>query len=206
MAEHHPSDVLLLDHASGGLPTAAGLPILAHLDNCAACHAAAELWGLVGRALIPQSPQGPPAENAARLLRQLDCAAVKASSARLGPAWAERVGDFKIGRRRWIAPGIWTAHIHAPIQAGWRVFVLGVTAGGVVPAHGHDGAEYVHVYQGAFASKGRTYRAGDFLALDVEDVHALQVSQDGPCICLIASEAPLKWKGWLRFFQLWIGI
>ncbi len=207
----HPSDALLFDHGRGVLPIAAILPISAHLELCPACRAAHELWDLVRRAVLsPGRDDGRP--GAVSPDRADPVAAPKSSKSALGEAslygaaWPQSIASYKISWRRWIAPGVWLAHIRAPSRDGWRVFALGVRAGGQVPSHGHRGSEFIHVFHGAMEANGLTYRTGDFLELKAGEVHRLRVVGDGPCICLIASEAPLIWRGWLRLFKLWIGI
>lgn len=202
MPNHHPSAAVLLEFLTGIQPMAANLPVMIHVQDCADC-----------RAVITEFEQ----DNGDLALPVLSDAAVRVAargssprrqprdrSAFFGVSWSGALSllDFQIDRRRWIAPGAWVARVHAPNRHGWRAIVLAIGARGRIPDRGNRGPEYIHILHGAFRDRYRTFQAGDFLQLEVGDERVLQVTSEGPCICLIGGQRPHAWQSVLRSFRL----
>jgi len=87
------------------------------------------------------------------------------------------------------------------------VRLLKIPAGTAVPDHGHHGTELTLVLQGAFKDEHDRFGAGDIEVAN-EDMHHTPVAEDGmDCICLSATDAPLKFNGFLpRIAQRFVGI
>jgi putative transcriptional regulator len=96
--------------------------------------------------------------------------------------------------RRWIAPGYWAAHIKIPREGNWRLFLLRAPANAVIPSHSHYGEEFVSVLSGAF-DDGEVFVAGEFATSRADRSHSLRVGSDGACICLVAIDGPIAWRG-----------
>jgi putative transcriptional regulator len=118
------------------------------------------------------------------------------------PFAAARAG---VGLRRWLAPGLWAAPVQAAVHDDWRSFVLRAPARTVIPTHGHHGGELIAVLSGSFLDES-LYGAGDFAESVANSEHALRVSADGPCACLIAVQGRIKWHGWSRMIRPLLGI
>ena len=72
--------------------------------------------------------------------------------------------------------------------------LLYIPAGSAVPDHGHHGTELTLVLQGAFADETDHFGPGD-IEIANEDMHHTPVAAPGvDCICLAATDAPLKFK------------
>jgi len=75
------------------------------------------------------------------------------------------------------------------------VRLLKIPAGTAVPDHGHHGTELTLVLQGAFVDETDRFGAGDVEVAN-EDMHHTPVAEAGEdCICLAATDAPLRFKG-----------
>ena len=76
-----------------------------------------------------------------------------------------------------------------------------------MPSHGHNGTELTMVLSGAFSDEGGRYGPGD-IEIATEDDHHVPVAEPGAdCICLAATDAPLRFKGLLpRIVQPFLGI
>jgi putative transcriptional regulator len=184
--------------------------VSAHLETCASCRAqVARFEEAEGRLIDALPPATLPADALERVLARLD-------SSDAGPTndLTDTVGDVKlpfaaaragVGPRRWLAPGFWAAPIQAAVHDDWRSFVLRAPARTVIPTHGHDGGELIAVLSGSFQD-GQRYRAGDFAESIAHSEHALRVSADGPCACLIAVQGRIKWHGWSRMIRPLLGI
>jgi len=87
------------------------------------------------------------------------------------------------------------------------VRLLRIPAGTAVPDHGHRGTELTLVLQGAFTDAEDRFGTGD-LEVANEDLHHTPVAEAGEdCICLAATDAPLRFSGLLpRIAQRFVGI
>ena len=75
--------------------------------------------------------------------------------------------------------------------------MLYVPPGQSVPDHGHNGMELTLVLQGSFSDESGRFGVGDLEIAD-ETVEHTPVADDGPpCICLAATDAPLRFSAFL---------
>jgi putative transcriptional regulator len=75
--------------------------------------------------------------------------------------------------------------------------LLYIPAGAAVPDHGHRGTELTLVLQGAFRDETARFAAGDVEVAD-EDLQHKPVAEIGhDCICLAATNAPLRFSAWI---------
>ena len=58
--------------------------------------------------------------------------------------------------------------------------------------HGHQGVEFTTVLKGAYNDNGELYDTGDFVELDPSVEHQPHVVPGGECVCMIASEKPMR--------------
>jgi putative transcriptional regulator len=76
-----------------------------------------------------------------------------------------------------------------------------------MPEHGHGGEELTLVLEGAYSDKLGRFAAGDIADLGDDVEHQPVVDQDRACICLVATEAPTRFRSWpARILQPLIGI
>ena len=82
-----------------------------------------------------------------------------------------------------------------------------IPGGVAMPDHGHRGTELTLVLQGAFKDEEDRFGRGDIEVAN-EDLHHTPVAEEGDvCICLAATDAPLRFRGILpRIAQPFIGI
>jgi putative transcriptional regulator len=66
-----------------------------------------------------------------------------------------------------------------------------------MPDHGHGGGELTLVLKGAYADETGEYRAGDVQDVDEDVEHTPVADPVAGCVCLIASEKPARFKGWI---------
>lgn len=91
-----------------------------------------------------------------------------------------------------LAPDAWVAHLDAPRVGGWRTYVFCGPAETALPEHGHHGDELIVVLEGGFHD-GRDFTTGDFVENKAGFVHAMHVSAEGRCVCLLSSAGPIAW-------------
>ena len=111
-------------------------------------------------------------------------------------------GDFDSIRWQPMAPGIRQAAVGTP---GARL--LRIAPGTSMPMHGHTGSELTLVLRGSYCDEIGRFRSGDIADLDPAVEHQPIADTDQPCICLIASDAPLKFRGFIpRMLQPFFGL
>jgi putative transcriptional regulator len=104
-------------------------------------------------------------------------------------------GDLDAVRWRNVAMGVKQAIL--PTEKGASLRLLRIPAGQAMPDHGHRGMELTLVLQGAFSDAGGRYGRGDVEIAD-EDLEHTPVAEAGEdCICLAATDAPLRFNGLL---------
>jgi putative transcriptional regulator len=209
---HHLSDPLMLAYAAGHLPEAFSLVAATHLSLCDECRAQAGAFESVGGALLDAGGGIP-----------MDAQAVDRALARIdGPPQAARPvaqaegifpaplagyvgGDLAAVRWRRVGGGVRQAIL--PTGKGAVARLVLIPAGKAVPDHGHRGLELTLVLQGAFADTAGRYDRGDVEISDDAVVHTPTALAGQDCICLTASEAPLRFRGLVpRMAQRLLGI
>ena len=88
-----------------------------------------------------------------------------------------------------------------------RLWVLRAEANTVLPRHTHAGSELTLVLKGAYFNGDTIYAAGDLEDANETTDHQPIVTRDGECICLAATEGPLRFDSWApRLAQRYLGI
>ncbi len=196
--KHHLSDQLLIGYAAGNLPEAFSLVVATHVSLCDECRARIETYEAVGGAILE-------AETA-----EMSEASLEACLARLGPPEtvpkpAPRRGLFPapladyvggdLEKVRWTPLGMGVRQAILPTAKGATARLLYVPAGQGVPDHGHRGLEMTLVLQGAFRDEKARFGPGDVEIADERDEHTPVAEAGADCICLAATDAPLRFKG-----------
>jgi putative transcriptional regulator len=198
---HHLSDQLLMAYAAGQLPEAFNLVVATHVSLCDECRARAGVFDAVGGTLLEEADEIAMGEDA--LARAL--ARIEGCRRRRGPNRCEAAGifpapladyiggDLSAVRWRKVGGGVKQAILPTGKDASARL--LYIPAGKAVPDHGHRGMELTLVLQGAFADANDRFGRGDIEIAD-EDLEHTPVALAGEdCICLAATDAPLRFRG-----------
>lgn len=210
---YHPSETLLSSCAAGTLRPGAALAVRAHLAQCAQCRTETAFFESLGGALIEAEPPVALSPSAlADTLRKIE----RPAPAALAPARHRSpdaaalppgLSGLSVGKRRWIAPGVWVTPIKTDGRSREMVYLLRIGAGMVLPRHTHTGCEFTCVLEGSFSDAEGRYVAGDFIATDESVEHSPVVARDGACICLASTDAPLVMRDLVgRIFQPLAGI
>jgi putative transcriptional regulator len=189
---HHPDLEILAAYAAGALEPGFGLVVGAHVHACLECRRHVHVLETAsGEALEDLTPvhmrDGALSSTLARLDQEPQ-APVEADDRPM-------LARLPLKPRRWVAPGVWVAEVNTPHAVDNRVYVLSVPGGMTAARHGHSGAEFCTVLQGAYRDETGSYAAGDFVAADHDIEHQPIVEGAQSCICLFATEGRLKPKG-----------
>jgi putative transcriptional regulator len=199
---HHPSEATLMAYAAGGLDEGLSLVVAVHLGACPACRQTVRICEAVGGQLLAGPEVADLSEDAlSKALGRLDepvsppAAAVR--SPRLGFNMPHALTGYRLSNWRWVAPGIRVVRI-LPLQTGRSgLNLLRVSPGVAVPCHGHGGLELSCILTGSYIDETGHYRPGDLAEMDGDADHMPVADPRYGCICLIASDARLKFRSLL---------
>lgn len=218
---HHLDDATVLRYASGDLDEAFAVTVASHLASCEVCRERVRIAEQVGGDLLADGEalsMGP--EALARTMDRIGAEAELSPAASGGTAH-DRIGDPRVplplqhyldndlDSISWktIGPGVWRHRLDVEMKGAGTLFILKIAPGKKVPEHGHGGNEMTLILSGSYCDEFGRFAAGDIADLDEHVEHQPQVDSSEPCICLVATEAPTRFKGPLgRLLQPLVGI
>ncbi len=199
---HHISDQLLMGYAAGSLPEAFSLVVATHISMCDDCRARAEAYEALGGAVL-ESETAPMSEASleACMARLDTLTAPEPAQRRPNPQargmfpspLAQYVGG-DLNAIRWKPLGMGVRQAILPTGKGASARLLHIPAGQAVPDHGHRGLELTLVLQGAFRDDKDRFGPGDVEVADEADQHKPVAEAGADCICLAATDAPLRFR------------
>lgn len=200
---HHLTDALLMGYAAGTLPEAFSLVVAAHISLCDECRARLGSFEALGGAVLEDTaPEASLAEGSfeatlARIAAQPAEPLKPARKPGLFPAPLQDYvgGDLEAVKWRGFRTGVRQAILSTSREASVRL--LYIPAGMAVPDHGHRGLELTLVLQGAFRDEGDRFGPGDIEVATEALEHRPVAEKGADCICLAATDAPLRFKSLL---------
>lgn len=211
---HHLSDELLMAYSAGILPEAFSLVVATHISMCDECRARLASFDAIGGAMMDQAAGADVSDDSfASTLKLIsdgpkDAILTERVPASKVPAPLHQyLPEGGLDAIRWRSVGMGVKQAILPTSKDASVRLLKIPAGVAVPDHGHRGTELTLVLQGAFRDDHDRFGPGDLEIAD-EDMHHTPVAEDGEdCICLAATDAPLRFNGLLpRIAQPFVGI
>lgn len=214
---HHLDDATLLRFASGDLDEAFAVVVASHLAMCGQCRQAARMAEEIGGHLLELGEPAALSGGAVdRVMAMLESGGETIRRRQPQPAGD---GDVPVPLRRFVgprledihwtfvAPGVRKHTISPPSEKASSLYMLNIAAGKAVPEHGHGGEEITLILSGAYRDELGRFGRGDVADLDEQVEHQPQVEPGAPCICLVATEAPTRFKGFFsRLLQPLVGI
>lgn len=215
---HHLDEATVLRYASGDLDEAFAVVVATHLAMCETCRKAVRLAEEIGGHLLEEGDVVPVSDTEIdRVMKAVDASGEPVTPA---PAAANSApGDVPLPLRRYIgadlssvrwktvAPGVRRHRIALETKCQSALYMLHIAPGKAVPEHGHGGAEITLILSGAYRDDLGRFGPGDVADLDEHVEHQPVVEGDQPCICLVTTEAPTRFKGIVsRLLQPLIGI
>jgi putative transcriptional regulator len=199
---HHLNDALLMGYAAGHLSEAFGLVVATHVTMCDDCRARLESYEALGGAVIEAEDETAVCTDAlARMMARLEVPVVSASpkaprkTSLPSPVSAYVGGDLDAVKWRALGGGVRQAILPTGPKATVRL--LHIPAGQAVPDHGHRGMELTLVLRGAFRDATDRFGPGDLEIADEDLAHKPVAEVGEDCICLAATDAPLRFAGFM---------
>lgn len=209
--KHHLTDELLMAYSAGTLPEAFSLLIATHISMCDTCRSALDACDAVGGAVLEDCNPADLSDDSLRATLALIAADAMAEpeprpSTDLPAPLADYVGGG-LDAVKWRAIGGGVSQAVLPTSKDASVRLLKIPGGTAIPDHGHRGTELTLVLRGAFRDEFDRFAAGDVEVAN-ESHHHTPVAEEGEdCICLAATDAPLRFKGIIpRIAQRIVGI
>ena len=216
---HHPKLETLAAFAAGNLDEARGVVIATHLTLCDACRVAVRDFESLGGACLEAAA---PVSMTASALDSF-WARAGAQERSGNPAAGPAANDFEIELARplsaylrrgidaieWraVAPGLSQHVIPADGYRPGVLRLLKINPGVRIPKHTHGDEELTLILRGSYSDEVGDFSRGDLADLDGDILHAPMATGGEPCICLIATSAPLRFKTIVgRVAQPFIGL
>lgn len=219
---HHPDDATLLSFSAGSLPTSLAIVVSSHLSICNQCKQRVTQADIIGGKLFDNiTPINLPESAKNRLIARLNSTtandnadkeaigkALKVSPASEVPLPLQRFIGHSFDSLSWkpLAPGMKQVKIDIGEDEG-SIRLIKISSGTCMPLHGHQGSELTMVLRGAYSDEIGCFKVGDVADTDPDIEHQPIVNGNEECICLIATDAPLKFKGIIpRLLQPFFGL
>jgi putative transcriptional regulator len=213
---HHLDDATILAYAAGTLGEAHGFAVATHLAYCNACRAAVRQAESYGGELLLAEPLSAVTDSCrSATLASLDKMLaptprkVSAQGSDVPAVLSNLLGGQSLDSLKWKtkAPGISTFEIPLSSKGNTHLQLLRIGKGRKMPEHGHGGEELTVMLRGSYTDHTGRYTIGDVADLDEDIEHQPIVDSDEDCICLVATEAPTRFKSvWARLAQPFVGI
>ncbi len=210
--QHHLTDAILMSYASGTLQEGFSVVVAAHISMCDECRARLESFEAVGGALVDDAEVVAMSDEALEATMALidaapDFAPQSRKSVGVLPQPVQEYLGCDLPDVPWRTVGGGVRQALLKTNDSTKVRLLSIPGGAAMPHHSHRGLELTLVLKGAFRDEDDRFGPGD-IEVATEDVHHTPIAEEGEdCICLAATDAPLRFKGLIpRIVQPFIGI
>lgn len=193
---HHVPDGMMRDYVAGALSWPVELVIATHVSMCDECRARLGAHeALAGALLDAAEAEDVPDRLRTAVFARLDDGprpAPRSAAFGIFPDPVARVLGGREPRWRPIGLGVRQSILHDGRDGSVRL--LYIPPGQAVPEHGHRGLELTLVLQGSFRDETDGFAVGDLEVADDALTHVPVSGPEVPCICLAATDAPLRFK------------
>jgi putative transcriptional regulator len=212
---HHLDEATIIAYAAGTLGEGLSIAVASHLALCDTCRNAVRAAEEIGGHLLIEEEVKPVSDACrAATLASLDGAIVvkrraPVTAGEVPKPIASLIGNQPLDALKWKskAPGIAVYDIALSPRSNTRLQLLKVAPGKKLPEHGHRGEELTLILRGSYSDHTGQYSRGDIADLDEEIEHQPVVDSVEDCICLIATEAPARFRSfWARLAQPFVGV
>lgn len=213
---HHLTDETLQDYAAGVLNAPMETLIACHLTLCPDCRHRSTVADAIGGQSLSDELETSMTVSAEDILAMDKTSApfeikhpapitnnmgVPNPLARLLPA--------PIGELPWksFGPGLKQYNLGSQPRKEGAFKLLSLAPGSRMSKHTHQHRELTFIVSGSYSDEMGQFKAGDIADLSADHHHQPHVDSEQPCICLIATDAPVKFDGLFgKIVQPFVGI
>jgi len=223
MCNHHLDEATIVSFASGSISRPLAVVVSSHLEMCSHCRDQVEKAEIIGGSLLEDTEEQPLSDRALNdLLEKLGARnknhvlEVPEKSlpvqCEVLPNCVSNIVKKPVSEVTWKRVGagvsLYQIDIEKTDRASYeKLFLMKIEAGRTMPEHGHGGSETTLILSGSYSDELGTFERGDVADLDENIEHQPVVSKEDPCICLVAIEAPTRFKGFFpKLLQPYVGL
>ena len=194
---HHIPEPILAAYAAGTLPHVFEVVVATHVSMCEACRAGLDAHETAGGVVLEGTGAAALSDDLradvlAMLDMELPADPVKPTRKGIYPGPVMEALKNRDPRWKSLGMGVRQSILEAGPEGSLRL--LYIPAGRAVPDHGHNGLEMTLVLQGSFSDETGAFGVGDLEVADEDLEHTPVAGEGAPCICLAATDAPLKFQ------------
>jgi putative transcriptional regulator len=210
--KHHISDDLLMGYAAGARPQAFDLVVATHVSLSDDARARLAGFEELGGVVLSDMEEAELAEDSLeQTLARISGTPVRekpeAPSNGVFPAPLRKIVGGGETAVKWRSLGTGAKQCVLTNDDGVSARLLYIPAGQAMPEHGHRGMELTLVLKGAYRDETDRFARGDVEFADQDMDHTPIAEEGEDCICLVATDQRLKFKGLLpRIAQPFFGI
>ncbi|WP_340149181.1 ChrR family anti-sigma-E factor [uncultured Sneathiella sp.] len=221
---HHIGDDTLMAYSNGTLAESLSVVVATHLAICPKCRRSLAMMEDMAGLLLMEAEPMELARTERELADVIPSRAEQESLLAVKEAEKTRVyADTGVPKPladrmptslddipwRTLVPGV--SHFPLPWEPApgekGTLRLLKIAPGKTIPEHSHSGQEVTLILRGSYIDELGRFQAGDFADLDGTTNHQPVADTSEDCICLIATDAPLKFSGFFsRLLQPVFGI
>ncbi|WP_370978570.1 ChrR family anti-sigma-E factor [Agaribacterium sp. ZY112] len=202
---HHLDEATLVSYSAGAMSQSMALVVACHIAECAECRARLQVTDSIGGLLMDELDSAPIAQGALEaVLACLDDEPVQVKTRKNETAvkrsevpapLAQYIGnDLDVLEWKRIVPGVFSFDLPLKGERGGVSRLLRIAPGKAMLPHSHDGNELTLILRGSYCDEMGRFTVGDVADLDSDIDHQPLVDSDQDCICLVATDAPLKFN------------
>lgn len=193
---HHTPDALLTAYATGSLPQPYALVVATHISMCLECRAEFEAHQAAGGVVLENIGEEPLSESLKlSVLGLLDAPFSSEPNFRSEGIYPAPIMEALKGMSpRWKSLGLGVRQSILSSGREGSARLLYIPPDQAVPDHSHNGLELTLVLQGSFSDDTGRFGIGDLEVADHQLEHTPTADPGAPCICLAATDAPLRFN------------
>ena len=211
---HHLSDETLAEYASGALTDALEVVVACHLTLCPSCRERAEFADEMGGYFIDSAEAATPTLSANEMLNKIRATPPAANTESMSttqiteqaksaaymagipaPLAKRLTKNFDDLPWKWMAKGIHSYNLHEGKKSDGAFKLLKIQPGTELIEHSHGGHELTLILHGSYTDAYGHFGVGDIADFGPDDTHKPVIDSSEPCIALIASNSPARFKG-----------
>jgi putative transcriptional regulator len=218
---HHLDEATIVFCAAGTLDEASRVVVTTHIALCSQCRERFRTAEKIGSAVLeevkPEDVSSSLFESTLAMIENVENSSKKTGRSTTEidvypndvPRPLARYMKWTLDEVPWktIVPGIGICNLNVSEETTGELKLIRVGVGRKIPEHGHQASEMTLVLRGIFKDEFGDFGPGDIAELGSNEEHAPMIGGDKDCICLIAIEGKMRFKGLVnRVLQPLVGM